>query len=275
MRLLLGLCIAALLSAAPPATLQMNRGMIQQYEDGPPVLRPDTVTAGETIHFSFHLQGFTRKEDHVLVSYSAQAFDPHGVPLAPAITAKNESMLTAQDREWQPKLRGNIVLPELLFPGEYKLHIQAEDEIAGTSVMLDLPFLVAGPPVAPTASLEIQGFDYYRDDEAEKPLPVAAYRQGEEIHARFLITGYRHKEDGSIHVSYGIKLVNAAGNVLFDNKEAAQDDTTAFYPKPYIPAQMGFTLKPGTAAGEYTLEVTAHDAVGEQVTSAKRSFRLE
>jgi hypothetical protein len=239
------------------------------------VLKPDTVTAGETIHFSFYLQGFARKEDRVAVSFSAQGFDPAGVPLAAPLTGKTETTLSPQDKDWQPKLRGTLALPELLFPGQYKLHIEAKDEISGTPATLDLPFLVAGPPIAQTATLEVHGLDFYHDDEAEKPLPVAAYRHGEEIHARFILTGYKHKEDSSIHVTYGIKLTDASGNVLFDNKEAAQDTSTEFYPKPYIPAQMNFTLKPATPSGEYTMEITAVDAIGSQQASAKRTFRLE
>jgi len=269
---------ALICSAAPPSpakTLQISRAMIQQYEDGPPLLKPDTVTAGETIHFSFILQGFARKDDRVAVSYTAQALDPSGVPLVAALNGKNETSLSPQDKDWQPKLRGSIALPELLFPGEYKIHIQAKDEISGIPTTLDLPFLVAGPAVSPSAALELHDLNFYASDEAEKPLPVSAYRPGEEIHARFLIIGYRHKDDSSIHVEYGIKLTESTGKILFENPQAAVDASAEFYPKPYIPAQLNFTLKPGTPPGEFTLEITAHDFVGNQQASAKRAFRLE
>ena len=272
------LCLVAAASvfgAAPPKPLQITRGMIQQYEDGPPVLKPDTVTAGETIHFSFNLSGFSTKEDRVAVSYTAQAFDPAGVPLAPTLTRKNETTLSPQDKDWQPKLRGSIVLPDLLFSGHYRLHIEAKDEIEGVGVVLNLPFLVAGPPVGSSASLEIHNLNFYASEEAEKPLEVAAYRPGEEIHARFLITGFRHKEDSSIDVAYGIKLSDSAGKVLFENKDAALDKTAEFYPKPFIPAQFSFTLKPGTPGGVFTLEVTSRDSIGDQQASSKQSFRLE
>lgn len=277
MLVLIALClIAALVSAAPPAKpLQISRAVIQQYEDGPALLKPDTVTAGETIHFSFILQGFTRKEDHVAVSFTAQAFDPAGVPLAAPLSGKTETTLAPQDKDWRPKLRGSMVLPDLLLPGEYKLHIEAKDEIAGTPITVDVPFLVAGPAVRQTAALELHNLHFYANDEVEQPLQVDAYRTGEEIHARFLITGYRHKDDGAINVAYGIKLTDSAGKVLFDNKDAALDNSAEFYPKPYIPAQLAFTLKTGTPTGEYTLEVTARDLIGQQQATEKRAFRLE
>jgi hypothetical protein len=276
MFLALYLALAAVGAAGPPTpTLQISRAAIQQFEDGPPLLKPDTVTAGETVHFSFVLQGFARKEDRVAVSYTAQAFDPSGVALIAPLTGKNDSTLGPKDKDWQPKLRGSFALPSLLLPGEYKVHIQAKDEISGTAATLDLSFLVAGPAIPLSAALQVQSLNFYASEEAEKPLPVSAYRTGEEIHARFTITGYKHKDDGSIHVAYGIKLNGSTGNMLFENPEAALDESAEFYPKPYIPAQLAFTLKPGTPKGEYTLEVTARDSVGNQQASAKGSFRLE
>jgi len=270
------LAIAAVcLAAQPTPTLTINRGVIQQFEDGPPVLKPDTVTAGETIHFSFNLQGFARKDDRVAVSYTAQAFDPSGVALIAPLTGKNQTTLGPKDKDWQPKLRGSFVLPSLLLPGEYKVHIQVKDEISGAPATLDLPFLVSGPSISPSPALEIQNLNFYANDQAEKPLSVSAYRSGEEIQSRFTITGYKHKDDGSIHVAYGIKLTDSSGNMLFENPEAAVDGSAEFYPKPYIPAQLAFTLKPGTAKGEYTLEVTARDSIGSQQASAKGRFRLD
>jgi hypothetical protein len=262
--------------AAPPAqTLQINRGAIQQFEDGPPLLKSDTVTAGETIHFSFYLEGFARREDRVSVGYTAQALDASGAPLIRPLTSKNDTTLGPKDKEWQPKLRGVFALPELLFSGEYKIHIEAKDEISGALAALDLPFLVAGPEISPSPALEVQNLNFYANDEAEKPLPVSAYRPGEEIHARFTITGYKHKDEGSIHVAYGIRLTDSSGNQLFANPDAALDESAEFYPKPYIPAQLAFTLKPGTPKGEFTLEVTARDSIGGQQASAKGSFRLD
>jgi hypothetical protein len=173
-----------------------------------------------------------------------------------------------------------MMLPELLFAGEYKIHIDAKDEISGGSVELDIPFLVAGPP-APSAevlrgdALQIENLNFYRDDEAEKPLDVAAYRSGEDVHARFVIAGFRRKSGEPLDVSYAIKLIDPAGKVLFENKEAARDNTAEFYPKPYIPAQLALSLKKGTPAGEFTLEVTARDGAGRHEATARRSFRLE
>ena len=248
---------------------------VQQYEDGPAVYKPDTFTEGETVYFSFYAEGFTRKENQVRLSFEARPTDPSGVAIAPAVPGKNEATLAPEDKDWVPKLRGSFVLPAILLRGEYHLAIHLTDAIADRSADKDISFLVTGPALEPAGSLRIANLDFYRNDDAEKPLDVAAYRSGEEVHARFLIAGYGHSDAGAIDVSYGVRLTDTAGHVLFEEPSAAHDSSTEFYPKPYVPGSLTLTLKPETTPGEYTLTVTARDAVGKRKAEAHRSFRLE
>ncbi len=118
-RWLIGLI--ALASAASGATLEITHASVQQYEDGPPVFRPDTFTPGEVVHFSFFVEGFGRKEDKAGLHFEAQPSDPAGAPLTPSITGKLETSLAPEDKEWVPKLRGSFTLPGVLVPGTYKI----------------------------------------------------------------------------------------------------------------------------------------------------------
>ena len=135
----------------------------------------------------------------------------------------------------------------MLSGGACRIRIQVKDELSGESAARELTFVVSGPKIAPSPSLAIRGLNFYRNDEDERPLDVAAFRASEEIHARFQLVGYRHNERNAIDVAYGISIADASGNVLFAEPSAAQDKSEDFYPKPYVPGILSFTLKPGDA----------------------------
>lgn len=147
-------------------------------------------------------------------------------------------------------------------------------EISGATASKDLDFLVSGPKIESSPTLAIRSLNFYAKDEDEKPLEIAAYRPGEEIHARFYIVGFRHDKT-AIDVTYGVSLTDSSGQVMFQDPAAARDNSTEFYPKPYVPGAMTFTLKPGTPTGEFAITITARDAVGNQQAEARKSFRLE
>jgi hypothetical protein len=262
-------------AATKPPTLTVAHFAVQQYEDGPPYLKPDAFSSGQIVNFSFFAEGFTRKGDHVSVSFEGHAADPAGVPLCPPITGKVDTNLTDEDKDWVPKLRGNFALPALLLPGAYKLSVQAKDELSGATASGELEFLVSGPKIQPSPVLAIRNLKFYRNDEDEKPLETAAYRVTEEIHARFFVVGFQNAEKGAIDVTYGVALSDSAGHVLFQEPAAARDNGAEFYPKPYVPGSMAFTLKQGTPPGEFTITITAKDAIGNQTADAHGTFRLE
>jgi hypothetical protein len=266
--------LLAFAAAAPAATLTISQLAVQQYQDGPPVLKMESFSPGQQVDFSFFAEGYTRKGADVFVSFEANAADPAGVPLCPSISGKEETTLTEHDKDWVPKLRGNFVLPALLLSGTFTLSVHLRDEISGATASQDIAFLVAGPQVEPSPDLVIRNLNFYRNDEDEKPLETAAYRVGEEIHARFAIIGFRHDKT-AVDVTYGVSLVDPNGKVLFEDPAAARDNAAEFYPKPYVPGSMAFTLKPGTPPGEFTIKITARDAIGNQQAEAHKSFRLE
>jgi hypothetical protein len=269
------LLVCALALPACAASLSIVRPEVERVEDGHPVFPPEAFAGGELLHFSFYVEGFTRKENAVKLRFEAEAEDSEGAALAPGFQAEESSTLTAEDKDWKPKLRGKFQLPGVLSGGACRIRIQVKDELSGESAARELTFVVSGPKIAPSPSLAIRGLNFYRNDEEERPLDVAAFRASEEIHARFQLVGYRHNERNAIDVAYGISIADASGNVLFAEPSAAQDKSEDFYPKPYVPGILSFTLKPGTPAGSYTLTVKGVDRIGAQTTETQRSFVLE
>lgn len=276
MKFLLFIALAATLATDAFGTkLEITHASVQQYEDGPPVFRPDTFTAGEVVHFNFLVEGFGRKEDKVNLSYEAQPADAAGVPLTPVVTGKLVTALAAEDKDWLPKLRGNFNLPGVLLPGQYSIAVRLKDEISGATAQKDILFLVGGVKLSPSAELAVLNVDFYRNEDDVKPLQTPAFRVGEEMHVKFQIAGFRHDEKGAMHVSYGVSIADSTGRVLLEEPSAAQDDNSDFYAKPYVPGILSLTLKPGTSLGEYTLILTAHDAVANQKAEVRRTFRIE
>ncbi len=263
------------MAASAAAPLKIAHASVQQYEDGPPVYRPDSFAAGEAVHFSFQIEGFTRKEDKVSVSFEAQPLDPSGVPLTPVIKGEEQTTLSPEDKDWAPKLRGSFELPATLLPGTYRISVQVRDELAAAPASAEIPFLVAGAKVEKGDTLAIRNLNFYLNDGETRPLEKAAFRIGEQIHARFQIVGFRHDEKGAMDVTYGIAVADVSGHVVFQEPAAARDANADFYPKPFVPGILEFSLTSGTPPGVYVLTVTAHDAAGDQRTEEHRAFRIE
>lgn len=266
------LCFGAVAWSATP---EIVRPAIERSEDGAPVFAPDTFLGGETVHFSFFVERYTRVGNAVHLSFQAQSADDAEKSLAPAMTDDQTYTLAPQDRDWVPKFRGSFNLPMVLGAGNYHVTIRVTDEFTHQSVSRAVPFLVGGAPVEASPSLAIRNLAFYRNDEDARPLAVPAFRLNEEVHARFQIVGYRYSGDGSDDVSYGISVADSSGRVLFGEANAAEDKSTEFYPKPYVPGILNFSVTPGTPAGDYVLTVTARDAIGNQTAETHRSFRLE
>ncbi len=270
--------LCAVLAAVAPAwasDLKITRFEIARVEDGHAVFPPDAFAPGETVYFSFHVEGFTRKDNTVKLQFEAQPLDAAGVALTAPIVSEEANTLTPEDKDWHPKLRGSFPLPGVLSGGAYRIALRLKDELSGAASTIETSFVVSGVRIEPSATLVIRNLNFYRNDDDERPLDIAAYRVSEEIHARFQVVGYQHGTQGAINVVYGISIADPSGRVLFAEPAAAEDKSEEFYPKPYVPGILSFHLKPGTPPGEYMLLVTAIDQLGSQKTESHRSFRLE
>ncbi len=257
------------------AALAITRAQVERVEDGRPVLPPDTFTPGETVHFSFHVEGFTRKENAVKLRFEAHPQDPLGTALVAPIAGEENASLSVEDKDWQPKLRGSFTLPSIMSGGKCRILLTVADEQSSESASHESTFEVSGPFVEPRTSLGISDLRFYRTEEDERPLDVAAFRVAEEVHARFAVAGFRHDERGATDVSYGISIADASGRVLFEEPAAARDQAQDFYPKPFVPGVVSFHLQPGSPPGEYVLYIDATDRIGDQHARMQSRFRLE
>lgn len=270
--LLLTLLFAA---AATPAALKIGRLAVEQYEDGSPLLEPDAFNPGERVYFSFLATGFTRKENKVHVDYYAKAFDPAGLLLAPPVTGNLETSLTEEDKDWRPKLRGSLVLPDLLFRGRYQLVVQVHDEISDLVTSETLFFRVVGPPPQKEPGLVIRDLGFFAGDDSSRPLAHSAYRIGEQLQVRFHIAGFEHTSENRTDVAYTVTLLDPDGKQLYESSGAAQDEAPAFYPKPYVTGIFSLDLKEGTPTGRFMLKVVARDAVGGKTAESQGPFTID
>ena len=269
------ICAAAFPAIEFGASPTITHPSIARSEDGTPVYAPESFVGGETVHFSFYVEGYTRVGNAVKLNFDAQPKDAEGVALAPVESDEEPYILTPEDRDWKPKLRGSFLLPSVLAAGTYHIELKVTDVFSHQTASRDLSFLVSGIEVPKTANLAILGLAFYRNDDDEKPLSTAAYRLTEEVHARFQIVGFRRSEKGPIDVVYGISVADAEGRVLFGEANAAEDKSDEFYPKPFVPGILAFSVKPGTPPGDYVLTVTARDLIGNQTAEAHGSLRFE
>lgn len=272
--LLLVLLSGSLLAATIP--LAVVRPMVSDREGGAAVPSSSTHYPGETMFFSFQVDGFTASSaDRVHLSYKIDAFDSHGVRLMEPASAEIEETLAPEDKNWKPTVRQEIVIPPLADSGNYKIAISVTDLISKATATNEVPFVVRGRRVDPSDTMVIRNMRFYRGEDDKEALSKAAYRPGDQVWARFDIVGYKFGDGNAIDVSYDVSVLSPAGKVLYTQEQAGADRSQSFYPKRYVPAVFSLATKRDTRPGEYTVSVTAHDGVGSQTFEARQSFTIE
>lgn len=261
----------------PPAKpLQIAGASVQQYEDGPPAPASHRFVAGEVVFFSMTLSGHTVSPTQgVRLSYRIQPFDGGNTPLAEPHSGKLETELTDLDKDWRPRIRHSFAIPSYAPGGEYYVAAWVRDELSGLEATTKVPFTVSGRNVPPSDRLVIRNFRFLASESAREPLLPAVYRGGERLWARFDLTGYKLGEKNRMDVSYGLAILSPAGKTLFTEPEAARETDAPFYPKRFFEGIVSLEVKPRTPPGEYTLVITAQDAVGGQTAEIRERFRIE
>lgn len=270
--LLLAVLIPAALSAAP--ALQIVKPIISQSDGGEPDAPGFEHIAGETLYFSCRVDGFMKDESNkVHVAYSVQAFDPRGLALDEIYKNDAFEEVLPQDKDWQPKIETELAIPPLVPAGDYKIVVKAEDLLAKTTVEQAVPFRIRGAKLEPSATLTIRNFGFYRGEDEAQALAKPIYHNGNQMWARFDITGYKYgSPNNKVDVSYVVSIMS--GERVLKTFDPAVEHSEAFYPKPWIPASMGVPLN-SVQAGEYTLVIRVKDAVGNQTTEARRTFTVQ
>ena len=266
---------AALLHAAT-TPLAIVKPSISDMEDGPAVPSTFTFVAGQFLFLSFEIGGYKASPEQKLhLTAKVDALDPKGVLLAEPVASTVDTTLAAEDKNWKPKVRTQILLPPLAGSGVYKIAIEVKDDLAGTTATQEMKFEVRGRDVAPSDTLVVRNFHFYRGEEDRDPLAVAAYKPGDTLWARFDITGYKFGPANSIDVDYGISVIAPSGKVLYTQEKSDEEKSSSFYPKAYVPCTMNLSLQRTIRPGQYTIVVTPRDHIGKQTFEAKETFTIE
>jgi hypothetical protein len=268
---------ALVLSAAPPKAFKVFDVGIHQSEDGPLVEKGTTFVPGETLFFSCRLDGYQASPARkVAIGYRFAALDPAGVPVMEPVSAKIETELALEDKEWKPKIRQTVLVPPLAESGVYKIQFSATDELSGATAVAETTFEVRGHAVEPSDSLVVRNFRFYRSGEDDAaPLTLAAYRPGDTVWARFDITGYKLQAGNQRDVAYTLAVTGPGGRVLLAPREPTVDRGISFYPMKYLPCVISLTLQPDIRPQEYTITIAVEDRIGNQTHESKQTFRVE
>jgi hypothetical protein len=251
-------------------------------EDGPPEAHDQDYFPGETIHFSCQVEGFRKvdkpkeygKQD-ISLKFQIEIRDKNGALVQPAQAGKIETIVTEEDKNWMPKLHETIVVPPLADTGEYAVLVKLSDELASGNVEKSTVFHIKGRDVAPSDTLIVRNFRFLRGEDDEKPLPIAAYRPGDSVWARFDMTGYNLGGKNQVDIEYGLTVLSEDGSVAYTEPQAANQKLQTFYPQHYQPGVLNLNLAKDQPLGKYTIVLAVRDNIGKQMYETRETFSVE
>jgi hypothetical protein len=277
--LILGWGCAAIAADKP---LAIVHAVFARSEDGPPEASDEDFVPGETIYFSCQAEGY-RKADkpddygkqNVSLKFEIEVRDKGGALLKPVEDGKVETTVTQEDKDWKPRLRESIVVPPLAGTGEYTVLVKLSDELAKATLEKTAVFHIKGRDVAPSDTLVVRNFRFLRNEDDAKPLPVAAYRPGDSVWARFDMTGYKLGEKNQVDIEYGLTVLRDDGSVAYTEPQAANQKIQTFYPQHYQPGELNLNLAKDQPLGKYTIVLAVHDNLGQQMYETRETFSVE
>jgi hypothetical protein len=268
-----------ILAQSCPAALQLVNAGVRQIEDGPSAPPGTQYVPGETVYYSVQVAGYGAAGDpekrKIRLNYTIDAFDPRGVKLIETVQSILDTTISEQDKEWKPKVRSEILIPTFAPPGRYKVVTTVTDDISKLTATAETRFDVTGPTVESSPELTVRNFGFYRSEDDAKPIPISAYRAGDNLFARFNMTGFRFGERNTIDLAYDVAVLNPAGKQIYAQPNAAIEKSFSFYPKPYVPGGMNLSLQADMPKGQYTIVLTIHDFVGKQNYETRQTFEVE
>ena len=266
-------------SAATDTKLSIVQPMLHETEDGPVIPKDYRYQAGDLVFFSFQIAGYKKTgEDQDLkidIAYEMNVRDPKGVLLDPPDVGSVGTKVSQEDKDWLPKVRYQFAIPPLVDSGEYRLSVKIWDRFGKTEANATVPFRVEGHSVEPSDVMAIRNFRFLRKEEDKNPLAIAAYRPGDQLWARFDMTGYKFGPGNAFDVEYDVAVANADGSVGYSQPHAAEENTKSFYPQRYTPGVVNLNIPPDMRKGAYTMIVTARDKLGNQTAETKQQFTVE
>jgi hypothetical protein len=263
-------------AAAAEKKLAILKLAFAQTEDGPGLASSYQFLAGESIFFSCLVDGYSKSDkNEIFLTYQIQAQDARGILLQPSSSDKVEATLAPEDKDWKPKLRETIVMPPLADSGEYQVLVKVRDERNQATVEARATFQVHGREVAPSDTLVVRDFRFLRSEDDSKPLQVAAYRPGDSLWARFIMTGYKLGDGNQYDIEYGLTVLRADGSVAYSEPHAAAQKDKPFYPQRYQPGVLNLNFPKDQVTGQYTIVLTVRDNLGGQSIEARQQFSVE
>jgi hypothetical protein len=260
--------------------VKVERMSLHQFEDGP--LLPDSYEylPGETAYFSCRLSGYQVEpsgDDRRLVklSWKLDVLDPSGVPIDPPKAGRIEDRLSPQDKEWIPKFLASFMVPPFALPGNYRISVQAKDEIAGNEAKADLTFRVRAHEVAPSDTVVARNFRFLSSEDDAIGTRSGLYHPGETVWAHFDVTGYKFEANTRFSVDCGLAVETADGKQLFSQPEAASQSTDTFYPQRYVPITLNVSLDKNVRPATYILIVTLRDNIAHLSSELREPFLVQ
>jgi hypothetical protein len=279
--LALSFALAPLVAAADKP-LAIAHPVFARGEDGAPEASDEDFVPGETIHFSCQVEGYRKlakpddyPKENVSLKFQIEVRDKSGVLLNPIQDGKIETIVTEEDKDWKPKLRETIVVPPLAETGEYMVLIKLSDELAKATVEKTAVFHLKGRDVAPSATLVVRNFRFLRNEDDVKPLPVAAFRPGDSVWARFDMTGYKFGEKNQVDIEYGLTVLREDGSVAYTEPQAANQKIQTYYPQRYQPGELNLNLAKDQPLGKYTIVLAVRDNLSQQMYETRETFSVE
>src|SRR5580693_5938230 len=277
------LLLAALWFAVAPlsgATAEKKLAIVKlafaQSEDGPGLTSTYEFLAGESVFFSCLVDGYTKSDkDEISLTHQIQSKDARGVLLQAPTSGKVEATLAPEDKEWRPKLRDTIVIPPLADSGEYQVLVKVRDERAGTVAEARATFMVRGRDIPTSDTLVVRDFKFFRGEEDTKPVRAAAYRPGDSLWARFIMTGYKLGDGNQFDIEYGLTVLRADGTVAYSEPHAADHKDQPFYPQRYQPGVLNLNFPKDQPLGEFTIVLAVKDNLGGQTYETRQQFSVE
>ncbi len=268
---------SALLSAAPAdRKLAIVKLAFAQTEDGPGLASTYQFMAGETAYFSCLVDGYAKSDkDEIFLTYDIQPKDARGNLLQPELSDKIVATLAPEDKDWRPKLRDAVLIPPLADSGEYQVLVKVRDERNGAVAEARATFNVHGRDVPPSDTLVVRDFRFFRGEDDAKPVRVPAYRPGDSLWARFVMTGYKMGEKNQFDIEYGITVLRADGTVAYTEPKAAAQKDQPFYPQRYQPGVLSLNFPKDQPLGEFTIVLTVRDNLGGQTVETRERFSVE
>lgn len=272
------IALALLAGWAPPApkSLSIVKPTFHQYEDGPGLAPGAAFHTGETVFLTFRVQGYQASADaRIHLVCKIEPLDPDGVRFAEPATREVQTTLAAEDKDWLPIVRQSFLVPPLALSGTYRLVITVEDKIGSRQAKTEIEFPVRGREVAPSDTITVRNFRFFKSEEDTNPIVPAVYRPGDAVWVRFDITGYKFGENNRIRVSYGVSVIGPAGNTMYTQPAAAVEEGESYYPKKYLPSLFSLSLNDKVRPGTYVIVLELNDEVGGQTAESRHGFRVE